>query len=308
MILNTGNRTDIPAWYGDWFYNRVKEGYALVRNPYNPAQITRYRITPDAVDCICFCTKNPAPMLDRLSKLDAFAQVWYVTITPYGKEIEPRVPAWEQAAESFIALSQKVGRRAVIWRYDPVFLSGPYSLKFHCRMFEKMAKKLSPWTESCVFSFLDLYEKTRRNFPQGREVDRKSQEALAQSFADTAKKYGLRLYSCCEGSWMEAYGVDTSGCMGRPALERALGQKLDPPVKKGARKGCTCLLGSDIGAYNTCPNGCLYCYANEDKKTAEENFRKHDPLSPLLVGNVKQEDRIRDADQKPWIDRQLSLF
>jgi len=108
--LNTGSRTDIPAWYGEWFYNRVKEGYVLVKNPYDPTRVTRYRIAPDVVDCICFCTKNPAPMLERLEELDAFRQVWYVTITPYGREIEPRVPSWQQVAQSFARLSHKVGK------------------------------------------------------------------------------------------------------------------------------------------------------------------------------------------------------
>ena len=130
MILNTGSRTDIPAWYGEWFYNRVKEGYVLVKNPYDPTRVTRYRIAPDVVDCICFCTKNPAPMLERLEELDAFRQVWYVTITPYGREIEPRVPSWQQVAQSFARLSHKVGKRAVIWRYDPIFVSAGYSTEF----------------------------------------------------------------------------------------------------------------------------------------------------------------------------------
>ncbi len=308
MILNTGSRTDIPAWYGEWFYNRVKEGYVLVKNPYDPTRVTRYRIAPDVVDCICFCTKNPAPMLERLEELDAFRQVWYVTITPYGREIEPRVPSWQQVAQSFARLSHKVGKRAVIWRYDPIFVSAGYSTEFHRRIFREMAEILSPYTESCVISFLDLYQKTRRNFPEGRQVSRADQMELAKSFSDTAKKFGLTLRSCCEGEWMSPYGIDVSGCMSRAVLERAIGEKLRISGKKPAREGCDCLLGDDIGAYNTCPNGCVYCYANCDKKTAEDNFRRHDPKSPLLAGSLRVQNAIRNAQQQSWIDGQMSLF
>ena len=308
MILNTGSRTDIPAWYGEWFYNRVREGYVLVRNPWDPSAVTRYEISPDVVDCICFCTKNPEPMLDRLEELDAFRQVWYVTVTPYGREIEPRVPDWKQAAQSFARLSQKAGRRAVIWRYDPIFLSGRYTLEFHQKAFEIMAQRLSPHTDRCVISFLDLYRNTRKNFPEGRELSGEDQRKLARSFSDIAAKYGLTLRSCCEGEWMKDYGIDVSGCMSRAVLERAMGEKLEVPAKKPAREGCDCLLGGDIGAYNTCPNGCVYCYANYDRRTAEENFRKHDPASPLLAGRPQEQDRIRKAGQRSWIDGQMSLF
>ena len=171
-----------------------------------------------------------------------------------------------------------------------------------------MAERLSPHTDSCVISFLDLYRKTRKNFPEGREVSGEDQRKLARSFSDIAAKYGLTLRSCCEGEWMKDYGIDVSGCMSRAVLERAMGEKLEVPAKKPAREGCDCLLGGDIGAYNTCPNGCVYCYANYDRRTAEENFRKHDPASPLLAGRPQEQDRIRKAGQRSWIDGQMSLF
>ena len=101
MILNTGSRTDIPAYYSDWFYHRIKAGYVLTRNPYNPTAVSRYLLHPDVVDAIVFCSKNPAPMLDRLSMLNAFEMFWFVTITPYGKDIEPFVPPKEEVLETF---------------------------------------------------------------------------------------------------------------------------------------------------------------------------------------------------------------
>ena len=131
MIINTGQRTDIPAFYSEWFANRLKAGFVLVRNPYNPQSVTRYRLSPDVVDLIGFCTKNPAPMLPYMDLLRSYGQFWYVTITPYGKEIEPYVPNKLQVINSFKRLSDLVGIDSVGWRYDPVFVSDDWPLERH---------------------------------------------------------------------------------------------------------------------------------------------------------------------------------
>lgn len=308
MILNTGSRTDIPAYYSEWFYNRIREGFVLVRNPYDPGQVIRYRLTPDVVDCLCFCTKNPEPMLKRLSELDSFRQLWYVTITPYGRDVEPCVPLKEQVIESFHRLTERVSPRALIWRYDPIFLSEKYSLDFHLGSFEKMAAALSGCTEICVISFIDLYEKTKRNFPGVQTVPFALQAELAKAFVEIGKRFGIAVKSCCETERLAAYGVDVSGCMTKEVIERAIGENLEVPRHPAAREGCNCLLGNDIGMYNTCLHGCRYCYANYDKKTVEENYKKHDPKSPLLIGWPKKDDRIQEARQESWIDTQLRLF
>lgn len=198
MILNTGCRTDIPAYYSEWFYNRVREGFVLARNPYRPEQVLSYRLNPDVVDVLCFCTKNPQPMLSRLSELNAFRQFWFVTVTPYGQDIEPFVPDKRQVLASIRQLSASVGAKAVGWRYDPVFITERYSLEFHIRSFEKMARELSGTVNACVVSFIDLYEKTRRNFPQARAVTTREQEALIQAFVEIGARYGIPIRTCCE--------------------------------------------------------------------------------------------------------------
>ena len=165
MILNTGSRTDIPAYYGEWFYNRIKAGHVLVRNPYYPTQVTKYLLSPEVIDAIVFCTKNPAPMLDGLSMLSSFDMLWFVTITPYGRDVEPYVPPKERVMDSFRRLSVMAGSGRMSWRYDPVFITGKYSISYHVEQFGKMAEALSGYTNQCVVSFIDLYEKTRRNFP-----------------------------------------------------------------------------------------------------------------------------------------------
>ena len=120
MIIQTGMRTDIPAFYSKWFLNRIKEGYVLVRNPYNERQVTRYCLAPDVVDLIAFCTKNPAPMLPYMNVLKPYGQYWFVTITPYGRDIEPNVPDKEKVMDDLKKLSDIVGVDSMGWRYDPM--------------------------------------------------------------------------------------------------------------------------------------------------------------------------------------------
>lgn len=312
MVLNTGNRTDIPAYYSDWFYNRIKAGYVMTRNPYYPRQVIRYSLTPKLVDCICFCTKNPAPMLDRLEELRPFNQLWFVTITPYGKDIEPGVPDKGRVVESFKQLSRLIGKQNVIWRYDPIFVaesfSLAYSLDFHIQSFEKLAEQLYSYTDTCIISFIDLYAKTKRNFPQAREVTRSEQEALGQAFGAIGKKLGLSIKTCCEGDALQKYGIDPSGCMTKAVLEKAIKAPLDVPARVSrARQECDCLLGNDIGAYNTCGHGCVYCYANYDQRTVAQNRKRHDPESPFLIGGPEPHDQIKDAKQESFLSSQLQM-
>lgn len=288
MIPNIGCHTDIPAYYSEWFYNRVREGYVLARNPYCPEQVLKYRLDPAVVDALCFCTKKPQPMLLRLSELSAFRPFWFVTVTPYGKEIEPFVPDKARVLESVRQLSALVGARGVGWRYDPVFITEKYSLEYHLSSFEKMASALSGYVNTCVVSFIDLYEKTKRNFPQARAVSMDEQKQLIQAFAAIGQKYRIPIRTCCENASLAQYGADVSGCMTCEVLEKALDCRLNVPrSKKSPRTACDCLLGADIGMYNTCPHGCVYCYANYDRRTVERNLRQHDPASPLLTGHLR---------------------
>ena len=308
MILNTGSRTDIPAYYSDWFYNRIEAGYVLVRNPYYPSQITKYQLSPAVIDVMVFCTKNPSPMLDRLSLLSAFDTFWFVTITPYGTEIEPHVPPKEQVIASFRQLSATIGSSRISWRYDPVLITDTYSIAHHIEQFHRMAEALSGYTSQCVVSFIDLYEKTKRNFRGIRSVTNSEQEVLIEAFSHIAKENGLQIHLCCEKASLVRENVDADGCMSKAVLEKALGCRLDVPKKKAARSECSCLLGADIGAYNTCGHGCLYCYANYDMETVAKNRKLHNASSPLLIGELSEQDVVKPAEQKSWKNGQLDIF
>ena len=307
MILQTGMRTDIPAFYARWFLNRIKEGYVLVRNPYNPSAVTKYRIDPKVVDLIAFCTKNPAPMLEHMDVLKPYGQYWFVTITPYGKEIEPNVPDKAKVIEDFKTLSKTVGVDSVGWRYDPIFITEKYSIDFHLQAFVKMAKELSGYTHTCVISFINLYKKVSRNFPQAREINKAERIKIGKTFAQIGKEYGMTIKACAEGDELKAYGVDCDGCLTRRTYEAALHTRLNMPKRKGQRGSCACFLGNDIGAYDTCKHLCKYCYANMDPKAVLYNSRLHDPNSPFLVGSHRPGDQIHEARQESWIDNQLIL-
>lgn len=310
MIIQTGMRTDIPAFYSKWLLNRIKEGFVLVRNPYNPIQVTRYRLTPDVVDLIAFCTKNPAPMLPYMDALKAYGQYWFITITPYGKDIEPNVPDKETVMEDFKRLSGIVGVDSMGWRYDPIFIDEKHSVKWHISEFEKMAENLSGYTKSCVISFIDIYKKVERNFPNVGEVSKADRIAIGKAFIRIGSQYGMTIKPCAEGDELAAYGADCSGCMTVNTFETALHAYLDVPKRKNNQRNgqCACLLGVDIGTYDTCGHLCKYCYANENAVLVRENMRKHDPMSPFLIGKSMPEDVIHEAQQKSWIDRQLRLF
>ena len=307
MIIQTGMRTDIPAFYSKWFFNRINEGVVCVRNPYNPSQVTKYSLSPEVVDLIAFCTKNPMPMLPFLDKLKPYGQYWFVTITPYGKEIEPNVPKKEHVIESFKKLSDTVGVDSVGWRYDPIFIDTKHSVEWHIAEFEKMADALSGYTKTCVISFIDIYKKVERNFPEARAVQTKDRAVIGKVFVEIAAKNGMVVKPCAEGDDLAKYGADCSGCMTVHTFETALHNRLEvPKSKKNQRNGeCACLLGVDIGAYDTCGHLCKYCYANANAALVKENMKRHNPESPFLTGGYMPGDVVHEATQKSWIDRQI---
>ena len=198
MIINTGSRTDIPAFFSKWFLNRIDEGFVCTRNPYND-DIYRYPLDSKIIDCLCFCTKNPKHMLDNLDKLSDFNQFWFVTITPYGKDIEVNGPDFKKVIKSFKELSERLGVNNVSWRYDPIFITEKYSLDFHIDMFEEMASQLHDYTNDCTISFIDLYQKVLRNFPEVREVNRQEQLVIGEEFAKIANDYDIQMKTCVVG-------------------------------------------------------------------------------------------------------------
>ena len=310
MIINTGCRTDIPAFYSKWFINRIREGYVLVRNPYYNTQVTKYSLNPKVVDCLVFGTKNPEPMIKYLNELDNYKKLWYITITPYEKNIEPLVPDKSKVIESFKKVSEHIGANGVNWRYDPIFIGMGFDVNRHIKSFEKIAKSLKGYTKHCTISFLDLYEKVKRNAPNIKPPTKDEQIELAKAFSKIGKDNGIIVHSCCEKTYLANYGIDCKGCMTKEIIEASVGTKLNAPKTKNIREGCNCLMGNDIGAYNSCGHLCIYCYANANKEAVKRNMENHNPNSPFLIGNLMSEDEVHEADQKSWKiqDMQMSFL
>lgn len=309
MIINTGQRTDIQAFYSKWFINRIREGYVLVRNPYYPSLVTKFLLNPDVVDVIGFCTKNPRPMFKYLDELKPFGQFWYISITGFDKDIEPNVPSIDQVIEDFKFLSYKVGKNAIALRYTPIIINEKYTLQRHIDTFEYITSKLEGYTSLAVFGFVDIYDKLKRNHPEIIDCDDSLKIIIAKEFLKIANKHHMELRLCSKEKWLSSYGIDVNGCMRLEDYERAIGFSLTPTKKMEARKGyCSCYLSSDIGSYNSCLNLCSYCYANGNSNLVLSNFKKHDEDSPFLIGNISPEDKIRLAKQESWKEIQGKLF
>ena len=307
MIINASARTDIPAYYSEWFFHRLEEGYVYVRNPYYPTQVTHYLLNPQVIDSIIFCTKNPHPMLPRINELKPYHPYFFVTITPYEKEIEPNVPPYSLVIKDIQKLSQQLGSKSVSFRYDPIFLNQYYTIEKHMQIFAEITKQLAGYTHECVISFIDLYAKTKKNFPGIQEVTIVQQQQIADAFSKIAYEYDIHIKTCAENVDLSHYGIGHEGCITRQILKDVTGYSLKELKSQPLRAACHCYPSRDIGEYNTCMHGCLYCYANEDKKLVLQNYQRHDPASPLLIGHLHAEDVIKQAKQESYIERQLSL-
>lgn len=302
MIINTGGRTDTVQYYTEWLLKRFEEGYVLSRNPLFPNKVIRYELTPDKVDCVVFCSKNYNPILPRLHEItDRFNTYFHYTITAYGKDIEPGVPSIDESIETLKSLSAIVGKQRLAWRYDPVLLTKKYTVQVHIEAFEKMAREISPYVDRCIFSFVEMYKKLQINMPELIPLTDIDMNIIAHNFGETAAKYGLSIQTCGTNGDYSKYGIHSSGCMTLDIIGAANRVTFRNLKHKGMRQGCHCIESRDIGAYDTCMNGCKYCYANKNPHKAFENYKYHNPDSPLLLGELKENDTVQQGAQKSFL-------
>ena len=312
MIVSASRRTDIPAFYGEWFMNRLAAGQVLVRNPRNPRRVSRVPLSRDLVDCIVFWTKNPAPMLERLAELEREGWPFYVqfTLTPYGADVETGLPPKERLLDAFCRLAALVGPERVVWRYDPVVLNAEYTAARHVEAFDAMSRILAGHTLRCVFSFVDLYRRNRnslRGVTDG-ETPEEVMRALAGQLAGLAAARGLSLAACTEELDLSGCGVERAACIDKALIERIVGFPLQAGKDPSQRKSCGCVESVDIGEYDTCPYGCRYCYATSDGRKVAANVRRHDPTSPILAGRPDERDTMTDRRARSRVVRQGSLL
>ncbi len=312
MIISASRRCDIPSYFGPWFINRLKEGFVLVQNPYNANRFSKVILTPETIDIIVFWTKNPIPFLKHLSEIDRFAYPYYFefTLTPYGKETERNLPDKEDLINTFIALSEKLGKHRMVWRYDPIIIDDTYDLEYHEKKFNYMSKRLKGSTNRCVISFVDNYKNVATRMGQSMFYDISSENVfkVSEIFAKIAKENDIEIFTCAEKYDLEKHGIKHGACIDKSIIESILGLKINACKDKNQRFECLCLESIDIGTYNCCGNGCKYCYALQSEKTAMLNIASHNPQSPLLIGGLTQNSLITNRDTKSIVVKQMSFY
>lgn len=277
MIVSASRRTDIPALFSEWFFNRVGKGFVLLKNPYNPLQVGRVTLTPDLVDGFVFWTKNVAPMLPRLPELDAFKYYFQFTITPYGKDVEKNIP---DKKEIIIPAFKQIKKGRAIWRYDPIFLNEHYNWVYHIRTFTEIAEALEGYTAKVVTSFVDAYRTVDLKPLNIQPLVPEQKKELANELSEIAKQHGMELFSCAE-----ELGLPHSACVDGKMFG------VDKPKDRNQRGLCQCVESVDIGAYSTCSHGCAYCYANHYGYCLPHTAAASDVLGTPLTGKEKIKQR-----------------
>jgi len=298
MIISASRRTDIPAYYSEWLVNRLRAGFVFTRNPMNHAQVSRVRLSPEVVDCIVFWTKDPENMMDKLHSIDDMGYRYYFqfTLTPYGKAIEPGLRDKSEIIETFKKLSNRIGSHRVLWRYDPIILNKDMTVRYHRQSFEALCEELGGYTDVCTISFVDIYAKLATAVKAGivREISEGEITELAGLLAQTGRSCGIEVRACCEKTDLSAYGIRPASCIDKETVERVCGYSIKAARDTNQRPGCGCIQSIDIGSYNTCRNGCLYCYANYSPKAVIKSLSSHDPRSEILTGRVSPADLVRE--------------
>ena len=292
MILNVSGRTDIVAFYTDWFMNRYKEGYVDVRNPYYKKQVSR--IYFNNVDLILFCTKNPLPIIKYTNIIDK-PIIFHITITPYNKDIEPNVTDKKIIIDAVKEISNIIGKDNTYIRYDPIFISDKYNLEYHKKAFNKMCSLLDGYVNKIIVSFLDEYKnvKKNKNIIKYKEITKEDYKEIGISFSTIAKEHNMTVQTCYEDENLTEYGFIKGECLSHELAYKLTGKKYKNWTARKEKK-CNCVEMVDIGYYNSCNHLCKYCYANYDEKEINNNIKKHNKKSSLLIGELESDDIIKE--------------
>lgn len=296
VIISVSRRTDIPAFYAKWFINRIRAGYCTVPNPFNKNQISYISLKPEDVDVIVFWSRNPAPLIPYLEELNQRGYRYYFQFTVMNNPrfLDTKSPSISSSIKTFKKLANHIGSQRVIWRYDPIVLSDATDIDFHVKAYEKIAALLSSYTHRSVISIMDGYAKNNKRL---REIENthnlnilnidSSQHILSKllpSLAKISHDNGMEIFSCAEKIDFSSYGILPGKCVDDEYIEKVFNLSVSHKKDTAQREACGCVVSKDIGMYDTCLFGCQYCYATTNFKKSEENNRKHDFLSPSLIG------------------------
>jgi hypothetical protein len=296
MIISASRRTDIPAFYAQWFINRIRSGYCTVPNPFNPRQVSRLSLLPEDVDVIVFWTRNPRPLFTYLDELDQRGYRYYFqfTLLGYPAQIDPHSPPHAAAIATFRELAARIGSQRIIWRYDPLVFSKLTGAQYHAENYAQLAAALKDATRRSVVSLVDLYAKIRKRIAQlnqdGLEISEypgapsQSFDELMNALVQAAQQNDMTIQSCAEQVDLTVYGIHPGKCIDDQYIAATFGLQVDHRKDPGQRKACGCVVSKDIGMYDSCLFGCPYCYATASFERARHNHAQHDPASPSLLG------------------------
>jgi hypothetical protein len=302
MIVSASYKTDIPAFYGDWFRHRLAAGYAVVRNPWGGGTFT-VRLDRESVDGFVFWTRNVGPFLATLDDLAARNRPFIVqmTVTGYPRALERAVIDPDRAVAQIRTLASRFGPRSVVWRYDPVLITDATGPAFHRETVARLAGELGGVVDEVVLSFATIYRKTRLNLDRAgiawRDPDDDAKRALLAELAELAaiaRDAGLTPTLCAQPDLL-VEGLAGAACVDAARLSDVAGRSI-PAKVKGNRPGCFCAESRDIGAYDTCPHGCLYCYAVSRPETARRAQKRHDPSAETLTAR-SDHDQMKSSDR-----------
>jgi DNA repair photolyase len=323
MIISASRRTDIPAFYSEWFIKRIEKGFFYNVNPFNAKKIKYVSLAPDNVDVIVFWSKNPKPILKYLPLLDSKGYSYYFqfTLNYYPKTFEPHIPDIEERVDTFKVLSQHIGKHRVIWRYDPIILSSITPYEYHLENIYKLSSQLSGYTNRLMISFVDFYGKVKMRLAKLQEeynIEILSfQESylkgelhrFAEQLSGIVTTGKIDVYTCAE-----IFDLDKAGVRHRSCIDGSLINKIFKTDKifvkdKGQRKECLCAESIEMGMYDTCKFKCNYCYANTSPKRIDKNVADHFIDGPSLICNEYVKEQLEKEGKKSEIERrQFNLF
>ena len=292
MILMVSGRCDIVAFHTKWFMNRYSEGFVDVRNPFNPKLVSR--INFDNVDLIMFCTKNPIPIVPYLKEIDK-PILFHVTLTSYNKDIEPNVPDKKKVIEAIKKISKIIGNDNVYLRYDPILINDKYTVDYHIKAFDRLCKLLNGYTKHIIISFIDIYKNVKNNskYLNLKDMTDDDYKGIGLSFSKSANDNGMSVQTCFEERDLTEFGFVKEDCLSRTLAYKMTGKIYKEQTIRKEKK-CHCVQMVDIGTYNTCRHLCKYCYANYDEKQVNNNIKKHNSNSSLLIGELELGDIIKE--------------
>lgn len=316
-VISASRRTDIPAFYTEWFMNRVRSGFVRWPNAYG-GKPYEASLRPQDVSVIVFWSKNYGPLVSHLEELDAagYGMCFHYTITGLPRIFEPSVPEVEVSAGIAKTLSERYGSRALLWRYDPILISSITDASYHRSRFKQLASMMAGLTERCYISFPTFYGKVVRNAQLLQQTARvecldptlDEKVELAQQMADIAASNGIRLQSCC-GDYLVADDIEKAHCIDEQLLRQLYPNRMTQTKPRPTRKECGCFESKDIGAYDTCIHGCVYCYANASKDAAAKKHARHDATCDMITGDSGIEPVERRVVDRPTIEQpQLDLW